>query len=268
MTSEAKPELGGRSLAQRRFDEMLGEMIALFWQASLRFRELAALLRNTGHIPFDEINHYVEDQVFVLKENCHFLFREQKESISERTIEHVDLFDLLVGSIFHELMKVKECTYQLERYAPVYSKLAQRARRAKRAKEAVRQYEEDFVHVCGKIIRRARKGLHDSVESTDELFRDALDHLLILLGDFRESGLVARAVLLNAERIQKLFGKQGIRKVFKAMYGTEWIRGYLLAARDYLESGWHDEAKAQAQKVLELDPKNLDALQMVRSLGG
>jgi tetratricopeptide (TPR) repeat protein len=156
----------------------------------------------------------------------------------------------------------------LERYAPVYSELARRARKAKRAKEAVRQYEEDFVHVCGRIIRRARKGLQDSIESTDELFRDALDHLLILLGDFRESGLLARMVLQNTDRIQKLFGKQGVHKVFKAMYRAEWLQGYLLAARNYLESGWHDEAKEQVQKALELDPKNLDALQLARSLEG
>ena len=43
-------------------------------------------------------------------------------------------------------------------------------------------------------------------------------------------------------------GDASIAAIFKAMYGEEWDKAFIVAAKSYLDGGWYDEAK----EVLEM----------------
>ncbi len=72
----------------------------------LRFPELAALIRD------DE-----SSVLFRLKERTHALFRGPGSAMRGSTHREA-LFDLAVGSLFHEAMKLRENLYQREVYGP------------------------------------------------------------------------------------------------------------------------------------------------------
>ncbi len=61
-----------------------------------------------------------KSSLFRLKQMCHDLFRNGVEvSYKEK------FYDITVGYIFHEAMKLRECIYQLEYYKPRYNMLGQ-----------------------------------------------------------------------------------------------------------------------------------------------
>src|SRR5215831_5009120 len=69
-----------------------------------RFEEVQALAGDTE-----------SSALFRLKERCHALFRAGELG---GDLPRVALFDLAVGSLFHEAMKLRENLYQLQVYAP------------------------------------------------------------------------------------------------------------------------------------------------------
>ena len=72
-----------------------------------------------GALAFDEVGELVGDDersvLFRLKERCHVLFRGER---GEGEIGATALFDLAVGSLFHEAMKFRENFYQRSSYGP------------------------------------------------------------------------------------------------------------------------------------------------------
>src|SRR3990172_2817201 len=74
-----------------------------------------------GHLRFSDIGNWVDDKgqslLYNLKEQCHSFFRDRKESSLNR---NEWLLDLVIGSIFHEAMKLRENLYQMEVYRPKY----------------------------------------------------------------------------------------------------------------------------------------------------
>ena len=75
--------------------------------------------QRSGGLRFDELQALAGDTeasvLFRLKERCHALFR---AGVFGDDVPRVALFDLAVGSLFHEAMKLRENLYQLEVYAP------------------------------------------------------------------------------------------------------------------------------------------------------
>ena len=84
-----------------------------------RLVELFARFRSGG-LAFDSVRDLCDDSpnspLFRLKERCHALFRDGERS--DAPVRREALFDLAVGSLFHEAMKFRENFYQLVVYAP------------------------------------------------------------------------------------------------------------------------------------------------------
>ncbi|MGE4606109.1 MAG: hypothetical protein AAEJ52_05145, partial [Myxococcota bacterium] len=77
-------------------------------------------------LSFAELQEFVGDDdgrvLFRLKEKCHALFRPEAGGAQPSRVREV-LFELAVGSLFHEAMKFREDFYQREVYGPRVRKL-------------------------------------------------------------------------------------------------------------------------------------------------
>ena len=85
---------------------MFRDVTARYWSGALRFEQVQALVGDSE-----------ESVLFRLKERCHALFRADSEGEVVRVGPEA-LFDLAVGSLFHEAMKFRESLYQRDVYGP------------------------------------------------------------------------------------------------------------------------------------------------------
>jgi len=243
-------------------DEQFCSVVLGFAKAKAAFDELLAEYREKGAMDFPRLDVFVESTLFTLKEDSHFLFRQRNHMHGDQISEE-ELFDISIGSIFHELMKIKENVYQIEHYAPLYSQMAKSAGRP-----GAPDFEVAFLEACHKIVRRARRMLPSDLGGAEEIFRDAADNLKMMLRNHTGNQLLARTFLDHQELMKRAFGVDDIDKILAGIYRGRIDEACLAAARDYLEGGWYDKARVEAEKVIKIDPGNLEASQIISKLSG
>src|SRR5262245_34098177 len=143
---------------------LVQELAARHRAKGLRFPELAALIRD------DE-----GSVMFRLKERTHALFRGPEDAI--RGPSHREaLFDLAVGSLFHEAMKLRENLYQREVYGPRVRALHSDA------EEESKALFDEFEKMLGSVDAR----LDEGVRELEALVQRTADQLRLLIIDLRD----------------------------------------------------------------------------------
>jgi tetratricopeptide (TPR) repeat protein len=215
---------------------IFADMVNGYHQGNLKFSKSEELVDVTRSSP-----------LFDLKERCHSRFRYQE---GEPCDEKEKLFDLTVGSIFHEAMKLKENLYQLEIYGPRYLELEARLGNP--------LPEREF-HRFRKIILRAEQGLKEGMEDLKELFQDVKEQLCELLREYSKNQLLVRFLLENRALLQKVYGRGGLEKIFASMFKggiDQAYWAYWAAGNSYLESQYFDMAHRVLKKALNRQPEN------------
>lgn len=212
---------------------IFADMVKEYHRGNLNFSTLEEWVDATGSSP-----------LFDLKERCHSRFRYHE---GEPCNEKEKLFDLTIGSIFHEAMKLKENLYQLEVYGPRYLELEARLGNP--------LPEREF-HRFRKIILRAEQGLKEGMEDLKELFRDVKEQLGELLREYSKNQLLIRFLLENRALLQKVYGKRWPEKIFALMFKGGIDQAYWAAGKSYLESQYFDMAYRVLRKALSRQPKN------------
>jgi hypothetical protein len=245
---------------KREKDERISDVIRTFYQAKIDFDAQVQTFRETSVMDYTTLHRFVEDRVYGLKEECHFLFRQVERSDAEQ-IQPEELFDLLIGSIFHELMKIKECAYQLSHYAPTYRQMS----RARRGVE-MPAYEETFLKSCVKLIRRARRSIQTEIVSAQELFRDACEHLEQMIPNYQTNRVLIRMLIENHKLVAQATGEEAVDRLLNKMFHDRLDEAYLAAARDFLDGGWFPRAQSAAERAKEIHPENPDADEILQKL--
>jgi tetratricopeptide (TPR) repeat protein len=225
-------------------------LVARFREGSLRFEEVAQLVGDTEESP-----------LFRLKERCHSLFRNDREGGGSMRREA--LFDLAVGSLFHEAMKFRENLYQQEVYGPKVKDL-----RSSAGCESGRLFQE-----FERILFAVGVRLAEALQETEALLALTRDQLRVLLADHRDEGLIARYLVERPALVSEVFS-DGLEELLAEIHGDA-ARGFAVAARSYLESAFFEEAigaleqaRAHASRDGELVRLTLYAQGMQAFLGG
>ncbi len=196
----------------------------------------------SGTLRWEEVQRLVsEDEaslLFRLKERSHQLIRGRDGADD---LSRAALFDLAVGSLFHEAMKLRENLYQLSVYAP----------RVERARSNATPGTERLFQEFSRILKLSQVRLAEAVEETRALLEQTRDQFREFLVDCRHEGLVARYLVENAERCERVLG-QSLDTFFAGVHGHA-ARGYELVARSYLESGYFSEALGALREALARD---------------
>jgi len=241
----AVEQVGRHEFSRRVRNEKIASVFKRFLIARVAFDAIVEMFRSSEPMRFEPINIFVERTLFGLKQECHSLFRNEGKPAGD-TLYAEDLFDVLIGSIFHETMKIKENCYILEHYGPTYRTMAAIAERRIR----VPVYERLFFRACKRIIERASTAVYDDIRAAEQLFDDATEHLLNILPRFAANGLVTKMLIENQQLVEMVYGEDGLRNVLAKMYEGRLANAYLHAAATYAAAGRYVEAREQCERCL------------------
>ncbi len=201
----------------------------------------------SGTLHFDEVQALAGDTeasvLFRLKERCHALFRSREVGDD---LPRVALFDLAVGSLFHEAMKLRENFYQLEVYAP----------KVEAARLDAESGSEGLFEEFARILAASRERFAEALIETEALLEQTRRQFRALLRAHRNNGLVARYLLENTELAGEVLGEP--LDAFLTEVHGDGVAAYALAARSYLGSGYFAESKCVLAEALARDPGRAD----------
>jgi len=260
-TSDVQPHMFREDASRRVRNEKIASLFKRFLVARVAFDAIIEMFRSPEPMRFEPINIFVERTLFGMKEECHALFRKAGKPAAEALYAE-DLFDVLIGSIFHEMMKIKENCYILEHYGPTYRSIAAIAERRIR----VPVYERLFFRACKRIIERASTGVYEDIRSAEQLFDDATEHLLSILPRFANNGLATRMLIENQQLVEMVYGDDGLATILKATYDGRLANAYLHAASSYMAAGRLLEAKECCESSLSEEPDHVGALRLMEDI--
>ena len=239
--------------SQREGQERVAGTVLRFLRSRVKLDAMIAEGAGMGGIAFAEIDSFVEQQLFELKEECHWLYR-VREGPDQMQASTAVLFDILVGSLFHQMMKVKENAYQVERYAPKYAAL----RKTLQAPDAPKQVAT-FLKEGERIIARSRRMLQQEFAYAAELFSEATIVLRHVVVENHDNPILIRALVENDKLLDAVYGPRSLDKLLNEMHDGHAATGYLLAANSLFEGGWFNRARDLCKRARKLDPKNRQA---------
>ena len=229
------------------------DVVRDFLSAHRELRRLFAHFR-AGTLRFEDLDPVIVDDersvLFRLKERCHALFRPLGGPRREAPQREL-LFDLVVGSLFHEAMKFRENFYQREVYGPQV-----RALRGQ-AGEGADGLIQEFEKILGSVSARLGEGL----EEVETLLAQTCSQLALLLGRHADDGLVMRCLIEQPGLVEEAFG-ESLDALLSRLQQAAPARSFELAGRSYLESGHYDEAE---RVFAEATRRGGDAAEMERN---
>jgi hypothetical protein len=195
-------------------------------------------------LSFGRMEEFVDDRgkssLYRLKQMCHELFRNVEEATYREKF-----YDITVGYIFHEAMKLRENVYQLEYYKPQYETLVN--------SDELTALEKKIIHEFDILIRKAEKRLKEGLKEVKVLLRDLVVQLKDLLKLYRNNYLLPRFILENEKPLVKIYGKKGFAELLNDMYVDGRSTLIYKAAQSYLESEYYGSARLLFQKAVNMN---------------
>lgn len=197
-----------------------------------------------GELRFSVMEEFVDDRgvscLYRLKQMCHDLFRNAEEAAYKEKF-----YDMTVGYIFHEAMKLRENVYQLEYYTPLYNALSSSDELTVLEKKVIREFDL--------LIGRARKRLELGLKEVKTLLKELVTQLKDLLRLYEGNYLLPRFILDNGKAFIKIYGKKGFQNLLNDMYDQGRATLVLKAGLSYLDSEYYQIARGLFQKSMQMN---------------
>ncbi|MCX5776904.1 MAG: hypothetical protein NTX32_04680 [Candidatus Firestonebacteria bacterium] len=177
----------------------------------------------------------MEKELFSLKEATHALVR--AESGEKKEIRETDLYDLIVSSIFHELLHLKEYIYILDKYEPSFDLIEK-----KLEDRNIETFKKDFLRHSREMVGEAKLGLPLKIQGINQLVEDAVRHLVQIIKANSYDGRFIRSIYMSSELVEAVYGEKGLKTLYEAVYEGGFIEGCFLVAESFSKSGFYEEA--------------------------
>jgi hypothetical protein len=237
-------------------DIFLRDLVHDFIEAKLYADMLYEKHSETAHLTYSLLDEWVGSEnakgpLWNLKDLCHNLFR--NKGTKSNLYEH--LFDWIIGSIFHEAIKLKEDAYQVETYKPLLE-------------QESFKHPESLSHITTEyfeVIENARTNLSVELARIHALFSKALSQLIEILPLYRDNILLVRFLLDNAKLLsEKVFGQKKFNNLIQDMFPEGMVGAYLFVAERCMQGGWYREAVRYVKKALKIDAANKKAHELLQ----
>ncbi len=206
-------------------------------------------LFETRDICFANIEEFVDDRgkshLFHLKEMSHELFRNSSDASYKEK-----LYDITIGYIFHEAMKLRENMYQLEYYRP----------QCDIDPDTLTDHEKKTVHEISLLVNKAEKRLREGFKEIKVLLNELVGQLKDLIVLYKNNYLMPRFIFENEKSLKKIYGKKGFENLLNMVYSDGRYLLILKAGQSYLESQYYDTARTLFKKAIHLDTRDTTAL--------
>ena len=146
------------------------DLVDDFISTKTEFNKILKEYNKSSVIPANKMEIWIgvekkKGQLWHLKDLSHKLFRNG----SEKNNLYEQLFDWTIGSIFHEAIKLKEDTFQINAYKPLLE-------------DAVENYKHDkklsnIINKHFKRIEQANSDIKKELKNISELFTKAIEYL-------------------------------------------------------------------------------------------
>jgi hypothetical protein len=223
--------------------------------------ELAAGIRERlrdGNLQFASVERLVDEPghsvLHRLKEECHALFRFD-DSRSQTELQAEQLFDLAVGALYHEAMKLREGFYLTTSYGPRLEQMM-----------AEGSAKGDLPAAFKRVLEAGRQRMYESDAEVAELFDETRAQLLILLEHGSPSGAVARSLIEHPDRTALVFGEELCESLAR-VFGSA-PAGFDLAFSSLVENGHFKDAAEllEGEGVPETPYRSLGACAYARGM--
>ncbi len=239
---ETKTPEPANSWFEKRRDFHNRSLYSGFFETYSSFVSLYQAYINGGELSFDDLTRLVgteaqKGRLWQLKDHCHRLFKGSSQ-------QNGLLLDWVIGSIFHEAMKLKENIYMYQFYGPSGSeRLGNDAAGASLHCGVSRQ---NFMRGIAKEARR-------QVDNLTFLFCRANFLLRMLLPSQAHNVLLLRLLLEEGTISQELWS-ESTEQIFAELFPDQPEAGYLMVAKSYFNGQWLNEALAAYEAALTLNP--------------
>jgi hypothetical protein len=174
-----------------------------------------------------------------LKDDCHRLWREA----DVREEMNGCLLDWVMGSLFHEAMKLKENSYISQYYQPRVEKMTGAG--------------SGGLATCGlefeRFMQGAAKEISSQVENLSLLFGRANYLLRLLMSEQSENVILLRYLIENEQVVVQLWS-ESLRELFADMFAGAPEQGFCAAAKSYEADHWQEQAFAAWARAREINP--------------
>ncbi len=183
-----------------------------------------------------------------LKDLCHSIWPQQARGESM----HGSLVDWLVGSIFHEAMKLKENLYLLLNYGQAVFKPDQQPDGG--SLRPVRGLEVFSRVVDAKgLFQRIADDVLVQIEQIGVLLGKTSYLLRTLMPELARNVLVVRLLVEKEDTLLALWG-ESLVNIFNDMFMGNAASGFAAAGRSYLSGQWYEQSLQMYERALSLDP--------------
>ncbi|HNT36137.1 MAG TPA: hypothetical protein PKH07_14220, partial [bacterium] len=173
------------------------------------------------------------------------LFQQENAVSSQGTTPQEQLLQLIIGSIFHELLRLKQYLYVLETH---------QAQMAMLEETLEARY---FLLRHGKaLVREAEMKLPSLMEELRELWEEANTFLHQWLPQFAENRVILRFLFRNQILIDRAYGYRGFENVLSYLFEHGAKDGYYRMGMDYYRSSHFAEAVDCFGRLLDLYENN------------
>jgi hypothetical protein len=207
-------------------------------------------LHKKGQLSFYMIEDFVDDRgkscLYRLKQMCHELFRNTHETTYKEKF-----YDITVGYIFHEAMKLREYVYQLEYYRPEYDLLV--------SSGELTTGEKKVVHEFDTMINKAERRLTEGLKEIRTLVKELASHVRELIKLYKDNYLLPRFLLENEKSFVVIFGKKGYQDLIADLYDKGRASLVFQAGVSYLKSEYYETARALFQRAVRIDKNHQTA---------
>ena len=186
-----------------------------------------------------------------MKDLCHLVW---PEGGSDR-YRSGSLVDWLIGSIFHEAMKLKENVYLLVRYGTAVDKMKKYSvdiPLTAQSAWASAPRLENMIDVQG-VINRAAADVVKQMDQMAFLFNLSCYMLRVILPLLADNLLVIRLLIEKEESVRQFWGEE-LEDIFSDIYCGDTAEGFCRAGRSYLGSHWFFKALQMYKRALRVDP--------------
>lgn len=188
-----------------------------------------------------------------LKDLCHQVWPRTEQSHFLQGI----IFDWLIGSLFHECVKLKENLYLLTNYGGQNALLPSVRNLLDGLME--QPYNENSVDKTRVLIGQIMGEVARQMERVGFLFGQASYLLRRILPELMSNRLVVRLVVEQEKLVGDIWG-ESLEELLGAVNGGDAVSGLCLAAEAYYGSQWYGEALRLYKRALNSDSCCQEAL--------
>lgn len=240
-----------------RRDLFVCNLLREFYKTYSSFLALYEAYIASQELSFADVEHLVGSEsskgsLWRLKDRCHQLWR----AADPKRDLHGCLLDWMLGSLFHEAMKLKENVYMYQFYGPVAQEMAahEHDRQARFAALDSRQF-----------MKRTFEEIQRQMDTMGAKFVEA-NHLIRLMLPVQSGNALLVRYLLEHDPVTADLWAEPLEEVLASMYEGAPEVGYMLGANSYLQGHWHEKALEAFQKALFLNPSLDEARRQIHQL--